>query len=433
LVLANLAWNLKQQGRLTEAVALYEVALKERPDNRRGVGGAAQAEFLRGDKDKAVARLDSALGQWPEERTLRLLRVLADDVLSRPQAVIDRLGPPDQLLAPELLVRGRAFAQLGQLGEAISHYGAARRLQRERSGQTYQPEPFLAQAAAYKAFFTADHVQVLPRAGAGRFTPVFLLGFPRSGTGLLEQLLAAVPGFSAGDEYTAVADLVPLVARLAGSEAAYPEALDALLVGEGAVAVEQLRALDAGRRARAGVLRGETRFVTDRAASNIWHLGLIKLLYPEAPIIHVLRHPYDVVLSNIAQDRKLEANANAGLPALARHYDLQMDMQRHYRGQLTLRYLPVRFEELVTSPETVLRTVLDFIGSDAPIPGNLAANAAPLPDPVPTHAAARGPVRASAAYAHRAYLEPLPNLFSEVDSVLRPWITELGYDEGASA
>ena len=75
----------------------------------------------------------------------------------------------------------------------------------------------------------------------------------------------------------------------------------------------------------------------------------------------------------------------------------------------------------------------DFIGSDAPIPGNLAANAAPLPDPVPTHAAARGPVRASAAYAHRAYLEPLPNLFSEVDSVLRPWITELGYDEGASA
>jgi len=325
---------------------------------------------------------------------------------------------------------------MGLLAEAVSHYGGARRLMRERGGVAYQPAPFVAQAASYKAYFTGDRVQVLPRAGAGPFMPVFLLGFPRSGTGLLEQLLAAMPGFAAGDEYCPVADLVPDVQRLTGSANPYPEALDDALVGEGGSLSEHLRALDAQRRARAGLLRPGVRFITDRAGSNIWHLGLIKLLYPEAPIIHVLRHPYDLMLSNLAHDRKLEGNCNASVQALARHYALVMDMQRHYRGQLTLRYLPVRYEDLVANPEQKLREVLDFIGVDAPLPEALARNAAPSPEPTPTHFASRGPVRASAAYRYRPYLELLPNLFDEARDILAPWISELGYqagyDEGAA-
>jgi len=432
LVQANLAWNLKLQGRLTEAAALYATALAAKPDNRRGVGGAAQVAFIHGEREAALARLDAALTQWPEDRTLRLLRVLGDVTLNRPQAVLDRLGEPDSLLAPELLVRGQALAQLGMRAEAVAHYGTARRLMRERGGVAYQPEPFMAQAAAYKAYFTGDRVQPLPKAGAGPFTPVFLLGFPRSGTGLLEQLLAAVPGFAAGDELSPVAELVPHIARLADTDKPYPEALDEFLVGEGAHLPGQLRAMDVQRRARAGLLRQGTHYVTDRAVSNMWHLGLIKLLYPEAPIIHVVRHPYDLMLSNLAHDRKLEANCNAGLPALARHYGLMMDMQRHYRGQLTLRYLPVRYEDLVANPEQTLRTVLDFIGTDAAVPADLAANAARMADPVPPHNATRAPVHTAAAYRHRDYLDLLPNLFAEVEETLRPWISELGYEEAAA-
>ncbi|MDD2703885.1 MAG: SEC-C metal-binding domain-containing protein, partial [Acidocella sp.] len=179
LMLANLAWNLKLQGRLGEAAAIYEVALAQNGENKRGIGGTAQVEFMRGNREKALTLLDGALARWPDDRTLRLLRVLADLVLGRAQAALERLGPPEPLLPPELLARGQAFARLGQPQDAVAHYATARRTQRERGGLAYRPGLFLARAEAYKAYFMADRVQPLPRAGAGAFQPVFLLGFPR--------------------------------------------------------------------------------------------------------------------------------------------------------------------------------------------------------------------------------------------------------------
>lgn len=442
LVVANLAWNLKLQGRLEESATLYEAALAQRADNKRGVGGQAQVEFGRGRRGKSVAVLDAALAQWADDRTLRLLRAMADLAMHQPQAVLDRLTPTDVLLAPEILARAQAFAQLGQLPEAVSSWSNARRMQRERSGLVYRPEPLQARAAAYKAYFTADRVQVLPRArtGAltsdakpGTFTPVFLLGFARSGSALLEQLLGQLPGFAIGDEFGAIGELAGAIPRLAGTETAYPEALDELLVGDNQELPGRLRALYEGKREKLGLLRPGVRFITDRALSNFWHIGLIKLLYPEAPIIHVLRHPYDLMLANMAQDRRLEGNAQAGLPALAHYYGIHADMLRYFRGQLTLRYLPVRYENLVAEPAKVLREVLDFIGAEGAVPPGIGANNEIVPDPLPAHFAGRAPVHGNAAYKHRAYLTAMPHLFDEVKDALAPLIEELGYAEGTAS
>jgi tetratricopeptide (TPR) repeat protein len=433
LAFSNLAWNLRQQGRLDEAAELYGKVLGPQSENRRGLGGFAQVEFARGNREKGVALLDAALARWPEDRTLRLLRVMADLAMNQPQVALDRLGPPEALVPLEMLSMGQAMAQLGRRQEAVTAFATARHIQRERNGLAYKPEEQEARAAAYKAYFTADRVQPLPRAGAGAFTPVFLLGFPRSGSSLLEQLLAQVPGFAAGDEALPVAGLVDEVKRLAGGDTAYPEALDDFLVANGVESPARLRALHENRCARLGLLRPGVRFITDRAASNFWHLGLIKLLYPTAPIIHVLRHPYDLMLSNFAQDRKLESNAQASVPALAKYFALQAGMIAHYRGQLTLRYLPVRYEALVRDPQAVLREVLAFIGVEESVPDEAAlrANAAPLPGPVPAHLALREPVHERAAYRHKTYLAEMPHLFDDVREGLAPWISAMGYEETA--
>lgn len=429
LVSANLAWNLKLQGRLDEAAALYEQALGQRADNKRGVGGQAQVEFGRGRRGKSVAVLDAALGQWADDRTLRLLRVMADLAMRQPQAALDRLPAGDTLMAPEILARAQAFEQLGQLPEAVTAWSNARRMQRERSGLTYRPEAAAARAAAFKAYFTADRVQALPRAQPGSFAPVFLLGFARSGSSLLEQLLGQLPGFAIGDEFGGIGELAGMIPRLAGTEDGYPEALDEMLVGENQDMPGRLRALYEARRARLGLLRPGVRFVTDRSFANFWHIGLIKLLYPEAPVIHVLRHPYDLMLANMAQDRKLEGNAQAGLGALAQYYGVHMDMIRHYRGQLTLRYMPVRYEALVAEPARVLREVLDFIGAEGAVPPGIGANNETVPDPLPAHFAGREPVHGRGAYKHRAYMAAMPHLFDEVKDTLAPLIEELGYGE----
>jgi hypothetical protein len=238
--------------------------------------------------------------------------------------------------------------------------------------------------------------------------PVFLLGFPRSGMALLEQMLAQVPGFAAGGEPGLMAGLAALVPKLAGSALEYPAALDDVLAGDG---------LDVPARLRAQYLaqmgRGNAAFVTDRSADNFWHLGLIKLLFPAAPVIHLLRHPLDVMLGNLAQDKKLEANCHASMAAAAAHYDLSMGMIRHYRGQLALRYLPVRYEALVEDPAAVLAQVLGFIGGDA---GGAPVLAGPA-------------MHRRGLYRHRRYEAELPQLFAEVLPVLSPWIDELGYGD----
>lgn len=431
LVLANLAWNLKLQGRLEEAAGIYQRALNLRPENRRAVGGVAQVEFARGNRETALKILDDGLAKWGDDRTLRLLRALGDLYTNAPAAALERLGAAESLLAPELLLRGQAFERLGQYPDALTSFAIARRLQRERAGQVWEPHALEARLATLKGYFTGDRVQPLPRAAAAPVQPVFLLGFSRAGTGLLEQLLATLPGFVAGDEAYPVETLVAGIGRLAGSQAAYPEVLDELLVGDAALIPDQLRALYLTRRARLGLLR-EARFVTDRAGSNVWHLGLIKLLFPEAPIIHVLRHPYDVIMSNFAVDQKLEGNAQVSLASLARYFEIHAEALRHYRGQLTLRYLPVRYEDLVAAPHEVLAKVVAFIGADVAVPGeaSLRANAAPLRDPQPAHAALRVPVHGRGVGRYKAYLEAAPNLFDEIRGKLAPWLAELGYEEG---
>ncbi len=436
LILGNLAWNLKLQGRLSESAAFYQTALALRPDNRRGTGGFAQVHLGRRDFAAAASVLDTALAAWPDDRTLRLLRALVDLNAGNADAVLTRLNDaPEAMMSAELAARGQAFARLERPVEAVGQFALAKRMQRERQQQSYDHSGAVAKAEAYKAFFTADRLLPLPRAAAGAIIqPVFLLGFPRSGTALLEQLLAQVPGFAPGDELFPLADLLPLIPRLTGSSAAYPEALAQALVGEGQDLPGELRARYIAARAHAGLFRPGITFFTDRNASNAWHLPLIKMLFPDAPVIHLLRHPRDVALSNFSQDRKLEANCNVSLPAIATHYALVMSMIRHYRANLTLRYLPVRYEDLVQNPAATLAEVLAFIGANpasAPPESDLLSNHAPLTGPVPGHYAQAEPVHLRGLFRHHLYQAAMPALFHEIDPVLAPWVKELGY--GADA
>jgi tetratricopeptide (TPR) repeat protein len=410
MLLANLAWNLKLQGRLEQAARLYETALMLRGDNRRGIGGYAQVEFARFNTEKAIATLDAALASWPNDRTLRLLRIYGDLHSGDAESALTRLDDtPGKLLSAERAVRGQALARLGRLAEAVSDYAAVKKM-RENAGLRYAPAEIIKTAEACKAYFTSERMLALPRAEPAGPQPVFLLGFAGSGLSLLEQCLAQLPGVAMGGNISSVADLAALMPSLAGPGAPpYPDALDHMLVGEGWDLPEELRARYQQAKSARGLAGAEICLVTDRAPANIWHLGLIKLLFPDAPILHLLRHPLDIMLSNFSQDRKLEADCHVSMQATAKHYALGMNMLKHYRSELTLRYLPLRYEDLVQNIQGEMRRVAEFIGTDC------------------TPAALRVPICIESRYRHSAYQAALPGLFDEVREILAPFISELGY------
>ena len=83
---------------------------------------------------------------------------------------------------------------------------------------------------------------------------------------------------------------------------------------------------------------------------NETHLGLIGLIFPEAPVIHLLRHPLDVVLSVFSNHLTHGFYCAYDLISIARHYVLVMDLVEHYRREMPLRYLAVRYEDVIDRP-----------------------------------------------------------------------------------
>jgi len=429
LMIGNLAWNLRQQGLLAESASVYSQAIAMRPDNLRAIGGFAQVETARGNFEHAAQLLDGALAGEAKDRSLRLLRAMLELRLSQPESVLRRLNDSTETLLPaELLLRGKALLRLDQTKDAAAAFLTAKQMQRERFGQRYQPAEYVAKTNRYKTFFTAERLAGLPRSEAAAKpalpVPIFLLGFPGSGTSLLEQLLAQTPGIGAGvDEFSPIAQLLDLP-ELAG----YPECLTDMLIGDRQHLPRQLSTRYLTQFVSASTA-AEHKFITLRAPGNAWHLGLIKLFFPEAPVIHLIRHPLDVVMTSFSRDNKLEANCSVSLNALAQHYDLTMSLIRHYRGQLALRYLAVRYENLVSEPASVLRSMLDFLGADAAIPSEtlLRANALTPANRYPSHVIGQQPIHARGIFQYVSFEAAVLNIFSEIRPIIDPWSEELGY------
>jgi Flp pilus assembly protein TadD len=366
VVLANLGWNLKAQGRVEEARALYAESVAARPAEPQTLLGWARLEEADRKLDEAHARLDLLETLTPDDIGLKLTRAA---VLSRqkrlPEALALLDGTGDRPLGPvELTEKGRLLDRMERYDDAWAAFQAGKTATRELGGIAYLQDHADGLARRLKSFFLAGRLALLPRAGVRTegAQPVFILGFPRSGTTLLEQTLSAAEGIEAGDELPYIADLTHVMSRMLGSPLSYPEALAELWMGDQREALDNLRDYYLQRVRQAGVLKPDTALFTDKMPLNEMHLGLIALLFPQAPLLHMIRHPLDVMVSAMSNHFTHGFYCASALETAARHYALVADLVQHYRAEMPLRYLPVRYEDMVDDQEATVRTVFDFIG-----------------------------------------------------------------------
>jgi hypothetical protein len=296
---------------------------------------------------------------------LRLARAVVLERTGATSAALATLEDGTQVepSADEMLFQGQLLDRIGRHDAAFAAFDAARAADRAMGKPHYDEATAAGLVSRLRSFFTASRLRTLPRAPprTDRPQPVFILGFPRSGTTLLEQTLTATPAISPGGELPLVWDVATAMPRLLGSPLAYPEALSELWMGDQDDAIEMLRDHYLYRLHRYGVPRAATLF-TDKMPLNETHLGLIALLFPTAPLIHVLRHPLDVVLSTYSNALSHGFNCAASLESVARHYALIAGLVEHYRAQADLRYLAIRYEDMVRDQERVVRQITAFIG-----------------------------------------------------------------------
>jgi tetratricopeptide (TPR) repeat protein len=390
IVVANLAWNLKNQGRMAEARELYEESSAAAPAVVQTWLGWARLEEADRDFTRAAELLDRAEQLAPGNPSILLSRAVLcgrTEAYSQALAILDAMAPPAEstpgdgtpagtvgapapaqsggrLGANELLEKGRLLDRIGRYGEAFEAFAEGKRLCREVTGLNYMEEHAQQQAARLKGFFTESRLAILPRAQPREDTaqPIFILGFPRSGTTLVEQTLSAHPRICAGDELPFVNEITDAMMRVLNSPLTYPEALAELWMGDRRHGLDELRDYYLERVRQLGIVEPGAAWFTDKMPLNETHLGLIALMFPRSPMIHVLRHPLDVVLSTFSNHLTHGFYCSYALETAARHYALTMNLVEHYRGQMTLHYLPIRYEDIVDDQEEAVRRMLDFVG-----------------------------------------------------------------------
>ncbi len=285
----------------------------------------------RGDLDVAEQRLKEALAQG----------LTADEQIE----AFNQLG---------LTLDAQGKAQEAFVAFEHSNRGMTERVGQERSNGT----GFLRDVQTIQDFLTEGRFAAFTETGAaaGEQQPVFFVGFPRSGTTLMEQALKAHPELVTTDERS---PLLAVIREIHGSFGGYPGGL-AKLSGDDTVRLRQL--FQDFCRDSIGDMNG--RRLVDKLPLNIVHLGLARTLFPQAKIVVALRDPRDVCLSCFMQKFDInEAMANfLNLRSTAQAYAAVMGLWLHYRKELSDGWMEYRYEELVENFEDNVTEVLDFIG-----------------------------------------------------------------------
>lgn len=261
--------------------------------------------------------------------------------------------------------RGFCLERLGRFDEAFAAFDRMSTINRTPPINRHYPEAQMAaEFAQLRQFWGTVEVDALPRAAAASTSeplPIFILGFPRSGTTLVEQIITSHPEVIAGDETHAL-DLA--LGRSRGSSSRTPllEASQQLAGANAAQFATRLRQNYLRQIQRQAVLEPGIQRFTDKTPLNETYMGVIQAILPEAPMIHLIRHPLNVVLSSYFNDVRHGRGFATRLETTAAHYAHTMDMIALYTERLPLRYMAVRYEDIVNDLEGNARRITDFIG-----------------------------------------------------------------------
>ena len=245
---------------------------------------------------------------------------------------------------------GDLYDKRGDAGRAFAHYAQGNALRPVRGGLADESQVSDKRIAAW----TPERYARLPASGNDTETPVFIVGMPRSGTTLVEQILDSHPAVHGAGELRDLGNLVSnLPARL--GVATLAEALDRCTAETMATLAKEY--LD-GLVARAPqALR-----ITDKMPHNFLHLGLIAKLYPRARIIHCTRDPVDTCLSCYFQNFRRRHDYSYDLRRLGAHYVAYRRLMRHWTETLGIAVFEVPYEEMIADQEGTTRRLIEYCG-----------------------------------------------------------------------
>jgi tetratricopeptide (TPR) repeat protein len=323
----NMGNLLKQIGRLQQANESYLEALRLEP-TRAGVyiNLADSTKFARGDP-----------------------HLVAMEALA---AKVEGLSQTDRMQLDFALAK--AYADLKDYRRSFTHLLAGNAA--KRATISYDEPAALELFDRIAAAFTPELIAEKSAGGDPSRMPIFIIGMPRSGTTLIEQIMASHPLVHGAGELAAFNDVIATVHASDGSSVPYPEFVPALDAGA-------LQKIGARYISEVRKVAPPAEYFTDKMPSNYYFVGLIHLALPNAKIVHLVRDPVDTCLSCFSKLFNAEHNHTYDLGELGRYYKQYERLMAHWRWVLPAHsMLEVHYEDVVADLEGQARRIIDYCG-----------------------------------------------------------------------
>ena len=388
---------LRKQQKYHEALSHAKILIQQDPKNPQFQSVFAVESMQSGDYDTALATFDSILEILPEEPVTLTSRGNALKTQGNKEQAIDSYrraikkhpahgeayyslanlklfsftdkeieamesqehNPGISYMARIYLdfALGKAYEDRGDYNKAFSYYESGNSFKRSQS--RYKSEDMTVEFHTQMDVFSESFVEANRGSGTKAADPIFIVGLPRSGSTLLEQILASHSQVDGTMELPNILSLAQKLRRgevLSGTSH-YPSVLKTMdsdtLEGFGETYINDTR-----------VHRGKAPFFIDKMPNNFRHIGLISLILPNAKIIDARRHPMGCCFSAFKQLFHEGQEFSYGLDEVGTYYKDYVELMDHWDKVLPGKVLRVQYEDVVADLDTQVRRILDYCGLD---------------------------------------------------------------------
>lgn len=351
-------------GDFEPAIAIYDELLTQYPGNPKVWMSFGHALKTAGRTERAIdayrrsLAIDPSIGEvWWSLANLKTFRFTADDVTTmQRQLSLPRLADEHRLHLEFAL--GKAKEDAGEYESSFGHYAAGNALRRAQL--RYAADETSARIRLARELYTREFFARREGSGEAARDPIFIVGLPRSGSTLLEQILSShslVEGTMELPEITSITrQLRARSAQEDGAPATYHQVLATL-------DADELRALGEHYLRHTRIQRKtDAPLFIDKMPNNFMHIGLIQLILPNARIVDARRHPLACCFSNFKQHFARGQNFSYGLDDIGRYYRDYVGLMAHFDAVLPGRVHRVIYERMVDDTESEVRRLLDYCG-----------------------------------------------------------------------
>ena len=352
----NLGIALDEQGQPEEAASSYEQALVINPDYAEAHHNLANALDELGRRDDAVSHYKRAIAIKPDyaEAHRNLARIRPDQ--TEVPAIEELLQSPSLSETDAIhchFALGNIYHKAKSFDKAFEHYETGNVL--KRKAISYRSENFTTHVDRLINVYSKNYFQETVSSGSESELPVFIVGMPRSGTTLVEQIVSSHARVHGAGEQATLGQFERSIAKQFEASAPYPECMPQCfgsIIPE--YAEKYLKELSS--------YTHDAQRITDKMPDNFLRVGLIKTLFPKARIIHCQRNALDTCTSNFLNYFATGNAYSFDLEELGHYYLDYERLMAHWLSVFSSEILNVRYEELVMNQEKISRQMVVYLG-----------------------------------------------------------------------